>query len=351
MFIILCIALLLTAGQCMDDQSFVTTNVPLGEDVTLTCSRRSNLSGLLFWIRVVAGNLPEVLGATYTFDHATVNKTPRITTKQETGTFVLHIIQTQLNDTAFYYCKEVIELKTTQWNITFLRVKGPEPDIPIVIQELPSAPIYPGDSVTLQCSVLSDLQKNTCPEDVYWFRAGMNETYPSVIYVHRSSGDECERQSDVYSPRKCVYNFSKNKISSSDSGNYYCAVATCGHIIFGNGAKLNIEDNIWSFGDSQVVNTVVFLLCAALAISLMVIALLSYIIKNKTYNCSNAAAVVETHSTMTTGNHQHQQVIEEPLIYSVPNFTKKKVRRNPRRGEKSVDGQSIYADVRVLGYE
>lgn len=155
MLIILCIALLLTAGRkyasvfsflcvsvivnfytwinvkdclyfsgCMDDQSFVTKNVHLGEDVTLTCSRRSNLSGLLFWIRVVAGNLPEVLGATYTFDQGTVNETPRITTKQEAGTFVLHIIQTQLNDTAFYYCEEVIELKTTKWNITFLRVKG-----------------------------------------------------------------------------------------------------------------------------------------------------------------------------------------------------------------------------------
>lgn len=46
-----------------------------------------------------------------------------------------------------------------------------------------------------------------------------------------------------------------------------------------------------------------------------------------------------------------QQVIEEPLVYSVPDFTKKKVGRNPRSGEKSVDGQSIYADVRVLGYE
>lgn len=126
---------------------------------------------------------------------------------------------------------------------TLFYFPGPEPDIPIVIQELPSAPIYQGDSVTLQCSVLSDLQKNTCPEDVYWFRAGMDETHPSVIYVYRSSGDECERQSDVHSPRKCVYKFSKNNISSSDSGNYYCAVATCGHIIFGNGAKLNIKGN------------------------------------------------------------------------------------------------------------
>uniref|UniRef100_A0A3Q4HMJ8 Ig-like domain-containing protein n=1 Tax=Neolamprologus brichardi TaxID=32507 RepID=A0A3Q4HMJ8_NEOBR len=283
MLIILCVALLLTAGRCMDDQSFVTKNVHLGEDVTLTCSRRSNLSGLLFWIRVVAGNLPEVLGATYTFDHGTVNGTPRIPTKQETGTFVLHIIQTQLNDTAFYYCEEVIELKTTNSILLSFFIENTQSNYTVVQLPAGSDPVQPGDSVTLQCSVISSSGNSSCPDEhsVHWF-AGMDETYPSVVYVYRSSGDECERQSDVHSPRKCVYNFSKSNISSSDSGNYYCAVATCGHIIFGNGAKLNIKGN-----NLYVVNTVVFLLCAVLAISLMVIALLSYMINKKSYKFSN----------------------------------------------------------------
>lgn len=31
------------------------------------------------------------------------------------------------------------------------------------------------------------------------------------------------------------------KASSSDVGTYYCAVAKCGEILFGNGANLNIQ--------------------------------------------------------------------------------------------------------------
>lgn len=107
-----------------EDQGFVTKTVCVGEDVILTCSRQSGLGGVLFWMRVVAGNFPEILGAIYTFDSAIVDKTPRITTKEEPGIFVLHITQTELSDAALYYCQQVIELKTTFLNKTLLRVNG-----------------------------------------------------------------------------------------------------------------------------------------------------------------------------------------------------------------------------------
>ncbi|XP_031695849.1 uncharacterized protein LOC116378171, partial [Anarrhichthys ocellatus] len=197
------------------------------------------------------------------------------------GTFALHITKTELGDTAFYYCHQVVELQTTFFNKTFLRVKGPEPDITAVIQERTSDPVCPGGSVTLQCSVLSDSEKKTCPEEqsVYWFRAGSDESYPSVIYAHGTS-DGCEKSPEAHSPQKCVYSFSKN-VSSSDAGTYYCAVATCGEILFGNGTKLDIEDSNMSFGDCHWANTILCLSCAALAISLIVIALLIYAIKKK----------------------------------------------------------------------
>ena len=51
-----------------------------------------------------------------------------------------------------------------------------------------SDPVHPGDSVTLQCSVLSDYKNKT----------------------------------------------------SFDARTYYCAVATCGEILFGNGTKLEL---------------------------------------------------------------------------------------------------------------
>lgn len=115
-------------------QNFVTKSVCVGENVTLTCSRQkiSMYTGRLFWIKLAAGNFPVVLGATYNFDLKTVNKTPRITTKQGPGTFVLHITKTELSDSAFYYCEQVVELQTTFLNKTFLRVKGKWSNIHLV---------------------------------------------------------------------------------------------------------------------------------------------------------------------------------------------------------------------------
>ncbi|CDR00311.1 unnamed protein product [Oncorhynchus mykiss] len=38
-----------------------------------------------------------------------------------------------------------------------------------------------------------------------------------------------------------VYNLPKRNLSLSDAGTYYCAVASCGEILFGNGTKLDIQ--------------------------------------------------------------------------------------------------------------
>ena len=122
---------------------------------------------------------------------------------------------------------------------------GPEPDITAITQDFPSDPVHPGDSVTLQCSMLPDSENKKCPEEhrVYWFRAGSDESHPSFIYAHGNSGDECEKSPETRSPQKCFYSFSK-EVSSSDAGTYYCAVATCGEILFGNGTKLNTEGKL-----------------------------------------------------------------------------------------------------------
>ncbi|XP_051275425.1 signal-regulatory protein beta-2-like isoform X2 [Dicentrarchus labrax] len=303
MLIIFCIALVFTIGRCTDDQSFVKKTVCLGENVTLTCSRQTGSPGYLFWIRLVVGKLPEVLGRTYTFDNGNVNKTPRITTKQEPGTFILHITKTELSDTAYYYCQQVVELQTTFLNTTFLRVTGPELDITAAIQVPPSDSVRPEDPVTLQCSVLSDSKKKTCPGDhsVYWFRAGSGESHPSLIYTHGNSGDECEKSPEAHSPQKCVYNFSKN-VSSSDAGTYYCAVASCGEILFGNGAKLDIK----------------------------------------------AADALQMNAATTTGHQQSLRTDEDCVIYSVPNFTGEKAGRSVRRGANAGEGKSIYSNVRVV---
>ncbi|XP_054872858.1 signal-regulatory protein beta-2-like [Amphiprion ocellaris] len=264
---------------------------------------------MLFWIRFFAGNLPEILGKTFSFDYNDKKEISRIKTKQEPGRFVLHIRKTEQSDTAFYYCLISQHRSIRFLEGIFLRVEGPEPDITAVIQHFLPDPVHPGDSVTLQCSVLSDSEKNTCPEQqhsVFWFNIGSDESPPSLIYAQTNSGDECERSLEAPSLQSCVYSFFKENISSSDAGTYYCAVVACGMVVFGNGTKLDIE--VVSTHDSQKDDTFLFLLCAALAVSLIVIVFLVHAIRKKSCDCCKDSVALQPNSETVSGNEQNHQL-------------------------------------------
>ncbi|XP_034454870.1 uncharacterized protein LOC117769834 [Hippoglossus hippoglossus] len=323
MLILFQLLLLLGATRSAFDQIFETKTVDVGDDVKLTCSRQKSIftSPKLFWIRLVSGNLPEFLGGTHSHDHPSVKKTPHFTVKQEPGSFVLYINKTEPSDAGVYYCIEQETLDMKLLNGTFLKIKGPEPDITAVIQVPPSDTVSSGDSVTLQCSVLSDSDNHTCPryDKLYWFRA--DESHPSLVYVHGSSGDECDRSLEAHSPHRCVFNFCKS-FSSSDFGTYYCAVVTCGEILFGQGIKLENEAlNIWTV---QKANTVLCLLSATLAISLIVIVVL---IQEKMCDCCKAGVSLQTEAAAVGGNPPSQQLPqrhEDSLFYSTATFTRRK---------------------------
>ncbi|XP_049442819.1 signal-regulatory protein beta-2-like isoform X2 [Epinephelus fuscoguttatus] len=345
MVVIFYLLLMLRVGRCTDDHVFETTTVEVGDDVTLNCTRQTSaLRETLFWIRLVTGKTPEFLGGTYAFDYEGVNKTARITAKQEPGSFILHIHDTKLSDTGLYYCLKVKQLNMTFSKSTLLRVKGPEPDITAVTQD-PSDPVRPGDSVTLQCSVLSDSEKKTCPEEhrVYWFRAASDESHPSFIYAQGNSSDGCEKSPEAHSPQKCIYSFSKD-VSSSDAGTYYCAVATCGEILFGNGAKLDFEG---ASTCSQDADAVIFLLCAVLAISLIVVAVLIYAMKKKENDCYSAAVAVQRNS----GGRKSQQRDVDTQVYSAVVFTVMKTGSGAIKDSRAAERQRIYAAVKAFGLD
>uniref|UniRef100_A0A8C7RHM3 Ig-like domain-containing protein n=1 Tax=Oncorhynchus mykiss TaxID=8022 RepID=A0A8C7RHM3_ONCMY len=114
-------------------------------------------------------------------------------------------------------------------------------------QQPVSDPVYPGDSMTLQCTVLSE----TCTGEhsVYWFRAGSGESHPGVIYTPGNRSDECKKSPETPSPtQSCVYSLSENNLSPSHAGTYYCAVATCGEILFGKGTKLDVKGTFNEMG-------------------------------------------------------------------------------------------------------
>uniref|UniRef100_A0A3Q2VFB9 Ig-like domain-containing protein n=1 Tax=Haplochromis burtoni TaxID=8153 RepID=A0A3Q2VFB9_HAPBU len=310
MLIIFYILLSVRVGRCTDDLFFETKSLVVGDYVTLKCPRRvAEYKETMYWIRIVSGSSAEFLGGTFTFDYNGVNRTPHITAKQEPGTFTLDISKVNLSDIGLYYCIKVRQLAMTFLKGTFLTIKELEPDVTDIFQMPPSDHVYQGDPVTMQCSLLSNTEKKTCSgnHSVFWFRAG-TESQPSLIYAHGNTGDECNKSLEDPSQYKCDYSFSKN-VSTADAGSYYCAVATCGQIIFGNGTKLNIKGKM-----SNVYQIIQNILLSA------------------EYVCQISNVTTKTKS-------------ENSMVYSVATFTIKKSGKLVRRHEKAEEEATVYSDI------
>ncbi|XP_036403561.1 uncharacterized protein LOC118790677 [Megalops cyprinoides] len=217
----------------------------LGENVTLQCFPPKDKTSFLSWYKQTVGQRPRLIGTLYeykqeaTFDNE-FKDNPRFSVQRGEGWFDLTISETQPSDSAIYYCGRAYLYTLDFGQGTFLFLKGSESNSKTIVQQPVSEPVQPGDSVTLQCTI--DTETCAGEHSVYWFRQGSGESSPGVIYTHGNRNDQCERSSGAGSPtQSCVYKLPKRNLSLSDAGTYYCAVAVCGEILFGNGTKLDFE--------------------------------------------------------------------------------------------------------------
>ncbi|XP_073343648.1 uncharacterized protein [Pagrus major] len=223
------------------------TTVQLGEPVTFTCLLPSDDLGgkRLHWYKQSVGDDLKLLVTLVKHSNPVYEpefSASRLDLKVEKNISNLTILRTTEEDEGMYHCA-VIYWNEIFWSGTYLSLKGNTQrtsTYTVVQRPTASDPVRPGDLKTLQCSVLSDSETQTCPGDhsVFWFRVGSDKSHPNILYTDGNRRDECEDRSDTQ--KSCVYHFSKN-VSSSDAGTYYCAVATCGEILFGNGAKVETE--------------------------------------------------------------------------------------------------------------
>uniref|UniRef100_A0A3P9I2Y5 Ig-like domain-containing protein n=1 Tax=Oryzias latipes TaxID=8090 RepID=A0A3P9I2Y5_ORYLA len=255
------------------DEGFETKTVDAGEDVTLLCNNLRLNVVFFFWMKSVPGKMPEIVGKRFSKSDE-FNNTGHFTTKEEDGRFFLKISKAKPSDIAFYYY-----LFHLSYALFFICFSGPHSDLPAVVQSSVD-PVTAGDVVALQCSVLSEFQNDACPEEhrVFWFRKTEGESHPTYIYARRSSDGDCDGGTETQPLQNCVYSFLKN-VSSSDAGLYYCAVAACGKVVFGNGTELDVEGN--SNHDSRSNNTFFFLFFGTLVFGLMMVTFLICVVSKE----------------------------------------------------------------------
>uniref|UniRef100_A0A8C5NBY8 Immunoglobulin domain-containing protein n=1 Tax=Gouania willdenowi TaxID=441366 RepID=A0A8C5NBY8_GOUWI len=280
--------------------------VHVKQDVELPCA--SKKSSNVIWITIISGHLPEFLDGT-----DFVARSNRISAKQESGTSVLHIREAKLDDTGLYYC--VIN-DWRRWKIVtghFVKVKGNRNVC--FLQYL--------------CSLLSNSIKKMCSNSpaLYWFKSALNKSHPSFIYTHTDGGEDCHSSLRTPSAQRCFYSFSRN---FSDAGIYHCAVAACGHILWGQGTHLNTEDLHeqrlhWSI-------TVLCLICAALTITVIVLVYCICSMKKKT--CSSCCY----------GKKKNKKNSFFILLTN-QNFFGKKTGKAEKRNVRKPKKETIYSDV------
>nr|XP_046184059.1 immunoglobulin alpha-2 heavy chain-like [Oncorhynchus gorbuscha] len=235
------------------DSGLMSANV--GDTMVLQCLYKGDMAMHFSWYKQPFREKPHLISTIYKYDkYATFyhefKDNPRFSVQSSNGVNHLSISDIKSSDAATYYCGSAHSNVVEFGKGTILNVKGSESNSMSVLQQSVSESVQLGDSVTLNCTIHTE----TCAggHSVYWFGHGSGESHPGIIYTHGDKSDQCEKSSEAGSPTQtCVYNHPKRNLSLSDDGTYYCAVASCGEILFGDGTKLDIHG-----GDIQVATEV-----------------------------------------------------------------------------------------------
>ncbi|XP_033948964.1 uncharacterized protein [Pseudochaenichthys georgianus] len=198
-----------------------------------------------------------------------------------------------------------------------------------------SDPAPQENSMTLQCSVLSKSENKRCQGDirVFWFGAGSDKSRPNIMYTDGRRPKECEK---LHTQKSCVYRFSKN-FSSSDAGTYYCAVATCGEILFGDVTHPQLEKT----ASPEVFALVIAIVC-----------LLISVIGNIVFFCCRTSKCkgIENPTGQAIYDNSSQPVHDmieggNDLNYAALHFSGRKATRGRNKSDLTTE-ESVYSHVK-----
>uniref|UniRef100_A0A8C5FSZ6 Uncharacterized LOC115552295 n=2 Tax=Gadus morhua TaxID=8049 RepID=A0A8C5FSZ6_GADMO len=315
----------------------------LGDTVTLHCEAQQMDCSNLYWYKQCLGCYPEMV-ASKVFQVATMKPHINLTLTEVEGACVFNLIIQNVTkgDEANYFCQQYTR---AYWNNgTFLSIKDDNHRFvsQTVVQQPVSASAQLGDPVSLECSITSQRTDHSSQcrgePSVYWFRSGSGPSHSAAIYMNGNRRGECQNSSGPPSaPQSCVYTLPKNNVDSSDAGTYYCALAACGEVVFGNGIKLEITEP-----NRHLVTMVLGIL---LACCLAVITIL-FLTRNKKYVCDHRKGTLSAsfHAPRDSQIQKQQDGETDSLNYAALEFSGRKTKGGKKNTERNQE--SVYSAVR-----
>ncbi|XP_071334075.1 uncharacterized protein [Trachinotus anak] len=320
------------SSSIRQERHFVSAKT--GDNLTLQCFYEGDFAARYYWYKQSLGQKPRLVSTFYKFKidgsfHDEFQNNPRFTLDSGNGKNHLNISDLRSSDSATYYCASSYSYKFEFAEGIVVTVKGSG----LNIHQSVSETIQPGGSATLSCTV----HTGTCDGEhsVYWFK-NSEESHPGLVYTHTERNGHCERKHNTQT-HTCVYNLPIEQMNLSHAGTYYCAVASCGHILFGNGTKLDSEVEVDCF-------VLLYFLIGALAfttiLSASLVVFMCVINKNNRCKCAESHARSPAPSTINTEGQRN----EDNIHYAA--LREHRVNRS-RRQRDNTQSECVYSSIKM----
>ncbi|XP_041821048.1 uncharacterized protein LOC121626540 [Chelmon rostratus] len=317
-------------------------SVKIGDNVTLQCFYEGDVLAKFYWYKQTLGQKPRRISTYYKYDkngtfHGEFENNRRFTLDTKTGRNHLNITDLRISDSATYYCARSFAYRFEFAEGIIVSVKSSGVNIPALVHQSASDTIQPGGSVTLNCTV----HTGTCDGEhsVYWFKHS-EEPHPGLIYTHGGRNDQCERK-----PKKthtCVYNLLMKSLNLSHAGIYYCAVVSCGHVVFGNGTKLDFEAVRLSADEVDSL-VLVYFLSGVLTFTTILVVLLAFLIcvikKRNNCKCADSHAGDSAPSMRNAEGDQNEENIHYAAL-------RKHTGSRSRRQRNNCKTECVYSSIK-----
>lgn len=223
------------------ESGFVSPSI--GDKVTLQCFYEED-AVMFYWYKQSLGQNPKLVSKFYKHEkngtfYSEFENNSRFSLDTGNGNNHLIISDLQISDSATYYCIGIYAYDFEFSEGVTVSVEGSGINIQTLLHQsetmVPSETIQPGGSA-LNCII----HKHTYDggHRVYWFQDSV-ESHPGLIYANGVRSDEYEKRPTTQT-HTCFYNLPMKSPNLSDASSY-CAVASCGDILFGDWEELHIE--------------------------------------------------------------------------------------------------------------